>query len=139
MNSHAVIDEKIKQILCRISSFSLAEILEVCDTKILYAKLDEETGGFTVSNNRCHTVVINRDYSEFMQTFIILHEIGHLKLHKGVSTPFYRNLSIGSFIPTIEREANEFALKMLISMNDEFDIYGLLDEIGLPYSMISCL
>ncbi|EMG27501.1 ImmA/IrrE family metallo-endopeptidase [Listeria fleischmannii] len=139
MNQHTMIDREVKTVLKKSKNMSISEILRSCNTKILYADLEQETGGFTTSNSRCHTIVINSNYTGILQTFVIFHELGHLRLHNGVSTPFYRTLALGSFVPKIEREANEFALKLLVSTESTNNISDLLNKVGLPQSMKSYL
>ncbi len=66
------------------------------------------------------------------------HELGHALLHKGVNTPFLRNVTTGTFIPRIEKEANQFAFKLLLNnfANDEaMTKYQIPDTLSLPDEM----
>ncbi|MHC5248790.1 ImmA/IrrE family metallo-endopeptidase [Enterococcus sp. LJL90] len=106
---------------------------------MLYADLDDETGGCTQSNNRCHTIIVNINWPEWYQRFVILHEFSHLMLHKGTSTPFFRRLGLNTLISKMEYEANALAMKLLISMQEE-DLAGLTkyqitDYLGLPQEL----
>lgn len=105
---------------------------------ILYSELDSETWGFTVNNSRCNTIVVNHALNTELQNFTVAHELGHIRLHKGISTPFLRKVARGSFIPKIEKEANQFAFEILCKDIDNLDTltkYEILDYLGLSYEM----
>ena len=94
------------------------------------------TGGFTVTNNRCSTIVINSNWDKNYLNFVILHEYAHIRLHDGASTPFYRHTGTDINIPKMEREANELAMKLLIGMQDRDEImlltkYQITDYLGI--------
>ncbi|MCC7667473.1 ImmA/IrrE family metallo-endopeptidase [Liquorilactobacillus satsumensis] len=129
--------DKIKRTYSSTTPHSLAEEAHY---KILYADLDKNTGGCTITNSRCSTIIVNRNWEEHYLNFVILHEFSHLKLHGGESAPFYRNIGLDTFIPKMEREANSLALKILISMQDMTEIQGLtkyqlLNYLGLPFQL----
>ncbi|WP_317929642.1 ImmA/IrrE family metallo-endopeptidase [Tetragenococcus halophilus] len=92
-----------------------------------------------MTNNRCHTIIINDNWNEAYQQFVILHEFSHVKLHKGVNAPFFRSLALDRFVSQTEREANEMALKLLAYIKrDEIvgmGAYEVLDYLGLPYEL----
>ncbi|MER2174353.1 MAG: ImmA/IrrE family metallo-endopeptidase, partial [Carnobacterium sp.] len=93
------------------------------------------TWGFTVKKSRINTIVINQALEENVQEFVIAHELGHVRLHSGISTPFLRRVTKGSFIPSIEYEANRFAFDVLLSGIDDKELYTkfqLLESLGLP-------
>lgn len=130
-----VLDE-YHRILKKYSCTDPISLVTEAHCKILYADLDDETGGCTQSNNRCHTIIVNMNWPEWYQKFVILHEFSHIRLHGGTSTPFYRSLGLTNFISEMECEANQLALKILCSMQeDEFhrlSSYEKLDFLGLP-------
>lgn len=128
---------QMKKILSEYELTTVEGLVKNARCKILYFDMEEETGGLTVSSNRCHTLIINSNYSDPMQNFVILHEFAHIKLHPGVSTPFYKRFVTSSFIPKIEREANELALGLLLMFQDQDEIsilnnHQLIKYLGLP-------
>lgn len=103
-----------------------ADLIEQAGINILRQPLDDNTGGFTVTNNRCSTIVINSLWEEHYQNFVILHEFSHIKLHGWASTPFFRKNGAGRYIvPKIEHEANELAMRILLDMQDKDSLEGL--------------
>lgn len=101
------------------------QLISDAGIKLLQLELDDVTGGFTVTNNRCSTIVINSNWDSKYLDFVILHEYSHIRLHDGTSTPFYRHTGMDINIPKMEREANELAMKLLIDMQDKDEIATL--------------
>lgn len=122
--------------LIKLHQTSLPSALaKLCGCEIIYLKLSSDTWGFTVKKSRINTIVINEDLEENVQEFVIAHELGHVRLHSGISTPFLRRVAKGSFIPSIEYEANRFAFDVLLSGIDDKELYTkyqLLESLGLP-------
>ncbi|EJJ0982732.1 ImmA/IrrE family metallo-endopeptidase, partial [Enterococcus faecalis] len=100
------VEETFNKIINLYHPHSVYQLIKEANCKLLYADLDDETGGCTQTNNRCHTIIVNANWSEYYQQFVILHEFSHIKLHSSSSTPFYRSLGLDSFISKMECEAN---------------------------------
>lgn len=131
------IGSKYDEIIKRYDPNSVTELLSDCHCKILQADLDVETGGCTVSSNRCYTIIINENWDQYYQQFVMLHELAHIKLHSGASTPFYRQIHLDTFVSKMECEANELALRLLIYINKDnlaecTSKYEILKRLGLP-------
>lgn len=112
-----------------------SSLAKLCGCEIIYLPLSHDTWGFTVKKSRINTIVINQALEENVQEFVIAHELGHVRLHSGISTPFLRRVTKGSFIPSIEYEANRFAFDVLLSGIDDKELYTkfqLLESLGLP-------
>lgn len=112
-----------------------SKLAKLCGCEIIYLNLSSDTWGFTVKKSRIHTIVVNQSLEENVQEFVIAHELGHARLHSGINTPFLRRVSKGSFIPSIEYEANRFAFDVLLSDIDDKELYTkyqLLESLGLP-------
>lgn len=109
------------------------KICNLLDIEILRIDLGKHIGGFKIS-----TIYVNLNLSESIQTFIIAHELGHILLHKGIKTPFFKYTKSNSFIPKIEAEANIFAILLLLSnfynQQDFLDVSPdqIIKQIGLP-------
>ncbi|MCC4332694.1 toxin-antitoxin system toxin subunit [Limosilactobacillus reuteri] len=114
--------EKIKK---KYTLSSPKELLKEADIDLLPYPLDMNTGGFTTTNQRCSTIVVNSNWDEHYLGFVILHEFSHLVLHGGTSTPYYRRIGSGLMVPKIEHEANELAIKLLLDMHDKDEIKRL--------------
>ncbi len=122
--------------LIKLHQTSLPSALaKLCGCKIIHLPLSDDTWGFTVKKSRVNTIVINQDLEENVREFVIAHELGHARLHSGISTPFLRRVTKGSFIPSIEYEANLFAFDVLLSGIDDKELYTkfqILELLGLP-------
>lgn len=134
---HNYIDQQFNKVIKQYDPTGIQDLIGKSHCNLYYANLDEETGGCTVTNNRCHTIIINDNWEEAYQKFVILHEFSHVKLHKGVNAPFFRSLALDRFISKTEREANEMALRLLLYVNKDslngLTKYQKLDYLGLPY------
>lgn len=132
------IEEDVNKLIKLHETHNPIRLAKQIGCKILYSDLDSDTWGFTVNNNRCNTIVVNQYLNPEIRNFTIAHELGHVRLHKGISTPFLRKVVRGSFIPKIEKEANEFAFKVLCKDIDDLNNltkYEILDHLGLSYEM----
>lgn len=134
------VDDEFEKIIEKYNPSNVCDLVKEAHCKILYADLDDETGGCIQTNNRCHTIIVNGNWPEWYQQFVILHEFSHVKLHGGCSTPFYRSLGLNTFISKMECEANSLAMKLLIYMQDEDELEGLtefqiMDYLGLPHEL----
>ncbi|MGM0238381.1 ImmA/IrrE family metallo-endopeptidase [Enterococcus sp. AZ103] len=131
------IDNEFKKLVAKYHPNDIYDLIKDTHCKLLYADLDEETGGCTQTNNRCHTIIVNYNWPVWYQHFVILHEFSHIKLHNGSSTPFFRSIGLDTVVSKMEYEANSLAMKLLIYMQNEEEIFGLtkfqlLDYLGLP-------
>ncbi|MBW3349887.1 ImmA/IrrE family metallo-endopeptidase [Limosilactobacillus reuteri] len=119
------IEKNYEEIKRKYTLTSPQELLKEANIDLLMMPLIDNTGGFTIANNRYSTVVVNSDWDEHYLDFVILHEFSHLVLHGGSSTPYYRRIGAGRFVPKIENEANELAMKLLLDMHDLEEIKRL--------------
>ncbi|EIW20754.1 MULTISPECIES: ImmA/IrrE family metallo-endopeptidase [Pelosinus] len=79
---------------------------------ILFERLKDTLGYFN-TYKRIKIIHINQELNESEQQFVCAHELGHSILHPEVNTPFLRKNTLFS-ISKIEREANEFAVELLL-------------------------
>lgn len=112
------------------------QLVNDAGVKLLEMPLDDKTGGMSVTNNRCSTIILNAEWDDHYLDFVMLHELAHLKLHKHESTPFYRRVGNDQFIPQNEHEANSLAMRLLLDLKDHDVIcqltkYQLMDYLGV--------
>lgn len=79
---------------------------------ILFEQLGSTLGYFNTYKHR-RVIHINIWVSKEMQRFICAHELGHAKMHPKISTPFLKQNTFYS-VDRIEREANQFAVELLV-------------------------
>ncbi|MGX7195219.1 ImmA/IrrE family metallo-endopeptidase [Enterococcus olivae] len=111
------------------------KIAKFCDYDVIEMELTESTWGQMVRSNRCCTIFIDINLPENIKKFVLAHELGHCRLHKGHSTPFYRNIE-NTTISKKEAQANIFALSLLTSNIDgktQMTNFEILNFLGLPY------
>lgn len=129
------IENEIGKLIQKYNTNNPKNILKDLGITILSANL----GGVTahkITSNRI--TIITKDYNldEYQERFVLAHELGHVILHRGQSTTFYRSYEFGNaVIPKIEREANEFATKLLLYDQNYDNKYEALKENGIPYEM----
>src|SRR5690606_3868689 len=73
--------------------------------------------GYTHTYKRIPIIHINSELDEPMQRFVCAHELGHVVLHPSINTPFMKAHTLFS-VDRIEREANEFAVELLMPAED---------------------
>ncbi|OQM47502.1 hypothetical protein B6A27_00195 [Anoxybacillus sp. UARK-01] len=112
------------------------EIAENRNIIIRYFPLGQ-TLGFYMKNARHQVITINSDINDYLKKFVCAHELGHAILHKDENTPFLHRNTLFSK-DKIEREANEFAVRLLLydkNLEDYETKYDVLRESGIPYEM----
>lgn len=113
--------------------FKLARSLGIV---IIFLDLGD-TYGFYRCYKRVKTIVINSELSEWLKRYVCAHELGHALLHADINTAFLKKNTFYS-IGRIEREANEFAVNLLLydkNMKDYETKFEILQENGIPYEM----
>ncbi len=96
--------------------FSIARALGM----LIYFEPLGEVGGYYNTAYRQRFIHINEELSEARQRFTCAHELGHALLHPKENTPFLRGSTYFS-VDRLEREANLFAVCLLISDEDLAD------------------
>ncbi|MBO6419909.1 ImmA/IrrE family metallo-endopeptidase [Enterococcus gallinarum] len=110
------------------------KLAKFCDYDVVEMNLTEKTWGQMVRSNRCCTIFVDITLPEPIKKFVVAHELGHCRLHRGHSTPFYRNI-VNTSISKKEAQANVFALNLLLISIDEratMTNYELINYLGLP-------
>ena len=106
------IKRKVIQLTRRANSSDPFDIASFLNIKVIYERLGSINGYYN-QKRRIKQIHINEDLSPMMQMFTCAHELGHALLHPNVSTPFLRSNTLFS-VDKLEREANKFAVELLI-------------------------
>lgn len=119
--------------------FNPYQICDYFDYSVLHRYMPEKILGQTIQSNRIATIFLNQGLNENTENTVLFHEIGHCRMHKDENTPFMQSMMYGGWIPQIEREANEFAVRYLIKQLeiDEYNpltIPDIVQQLGLPES-----
>ncbi|WP_240421604.1 ImmA/IrrE family metallo-endopeptidase [Paenibacillus periandrae] len=89
---------------------------------VLYEYLGKSTWGYFSCVNRIPIIHLHELMKEAQSRFTCAHELAHSLLHPKVNTPYLKAHTLQS-IDKVEREANQFAVELLIS--DELLLTGM--------------
>lgn len=130
-------DKLIHRLIRRFKTncpFALAENLNI---NIWYADLGKNTRGLYMRKLRRRYIVIHQDLDEHWKRFVCAHELGHDRLHPGVSRFWLDKSSL--FNPgKYERQANKFAVRLLTAGDSPRrgePISAFLRRNGIPEEM----
>lgn len=111
-----------------------AKIAAEKNIRVLYEDLGKNTWGYYSCIRRVPVIHVNSRLQGPFRPFTLAHELGHHFLHPGINTPFLRGNTLLS-VDKIEREANHFALQLLIGdlqPDREETISHFLLRCGIP-------
>ena len=94
----------------RYKTLNPYELADAMGIIVHYINLGK-TRGFCYTSRRIKQVFLNIDMPEWMERFVLAHEIGHLIMHPNHNTPFLHTTLFS--IDRYEVEANNFALELL--------------------------
>lgn len=106
-----LIDAKIKE-LDKYKYSNIKELLESYNLTLIKRNIEELAGIQSISINK--NILINDNLDPLQERFIILHELGHIFFHECKANCFTPVMYQGKE----EREANYFAVKMLMQRED---------------------
>ncbi|WP_125703769.1 ImmA/IrrE family metallo-endopeptidase [Lacticaseibacillus daqingensis] len=114
-----------------------ADACRALDIDVVPHELPDGMYGQSIMSNRCATIFLADAIDDPFRQYVLSHELGHCVMHPTESTPFMRRSMHGGFIPTIEREANEFAFRYLLKQLDHETLLrmsrtDILDYFGVP-------
>lgn len=120
--------------------YQLAEHLKI---HVLSHNLHHEINGYYKYDRRNQYIVINDNLDSSLQRVVCAHELGHAVLHPRTNTPFMKKNTLLS-TNKIEREANRFAVELLISDNDLYEYESLqhiasIHNIPIELLRLKCL
>lgn len=131
------IKNKVGQLTKTYKTNNPFELATAMNIKVYQWDLNSEIMGFYKYIRRNRFIFININLVDEDKTFTCSHELGHAVLHTKVNTPFLRANTFYS-IDKIEREANEFAVNLLLydkNLKDYQTKFDVLRENGIPYEM----
>ncbi|MFZ2462632.1 MAG: ImmA/IrrE family metallo-endopeptidase [Caldibacillus thermoamylovorans] len=129
--------DKVNQLIKNHKTNNPFEIAEQLNIHVHELPMCEEINGFYKYEKRNRFIIINEFLDSQRKRFVCAHELGHAVLHTKSNTPFLRANTFYS-IDKIEREANEFAVNLLLydkGLEDYETKFDILRENGIPYEM----
>lgn len=116
------------------------KVIKELDIDLILADLGKTTLGQTVKNCRHYAILLNNQSNEIIQKFVAWHEIGHVRLHPGMSTAKFRKENLTGLIQGVEAEANTFAIEMMKRTIDLYEVdqmnnFQVIEYLGLPHTL----
>lgn len=114
------------------------ELVQSLGIILQYGEKMDNVRGFYLYANRIKLICLGNNLPDYIEQFVLAHEIGHAVMHKKSSTPFLQSTFFS--IDKLEIEANKFAAELVISdetimehldytINQWAMFYGLPEEI----------
>lgn len=131
------IQREIDKIIKRHKTNCPFEISDQKNIRVVHWDLHEEIWGFYRYERRNRFIFINDNLDFFLKRYICAHELGHAVLHTKINTPFLKANTFYS-VDRIEREANEFAVNLLLydkNLQDYETKFDCLRANGVPLEM----
>lgn len=131
------IQREIDKIIKRHKTNCPFEISDQKNIHVVHWDLHEEIWGFYRYERRNRFIFINDNLDFFLKRYICAHELGHAVLHTKINTPFLKANTFYS-VDRIEREANEFAVNLLLydkNLQDYETKFDCLRANGVPLEM----
>ena len=132
--------KNIVDILCRKyktrNPYTLASELGII---VQYGEKMDKVRGFYLYDSGIKLICIGNNLPNCTERFVLSHEIGHAILHKQSSAPFLQSTFLS--VDKMEREANKFAVELIITDEDlqehwEYTIDEWAMYYGLPREII---
>ncbi|BAB07269.1 BH3550 [Halalkalibacterium halodurans C-125] len=137
--------EKIKQVVEKmIRKHGTNNPFEIASQKGIVLMFESlgKIYGYHHTFHRIQIIHINDELNEPMKRFVCAHELGHAVLHPELSTSFLRKNTLFC-MDKIEREANEFAVELLLSdevlytyQGTDATIYEAAAAYGIPREVV---
>ena len=128
-----MIKQTVAHLVAKFRTNDPFELASLNNILVLFEPLGEMLGYFNTSR-RLKMIHINAAAPLPEQRFTCAHELGHVFLHPKINTPFLHRNTLLS-VDRIEREANAFAVELLIPdemMEDGLTIYKAAAVCGVP-------
>lgn len=115
--------------------YQLADALDII---VQYGDLGK-VRGFYLYDSRIKLICLNNNLPEYIERFVLSHEIGHAVMHRQSCTPFLQSTYLS--VDRLEIEANKFAVELVMPDEDimehwEFTIDEWAMFYGLPREII---
>lgn len=105
-------DETINKLVRKFSTNDPFRIAEGMNIEVWFRDLGDNTRGFYYRKLRRRYIAIHEGLDRAWQRFVCAHELGHDRIHPGISRFFLDEHSFFS-AGKLERQANKFALRLL--------------------------
>ncbi|MEK3722261.1 ImmA/IrrE family metallo-endopeptidase [Paenibacillus sp. FSL H8-0034] len=125
---------KVKKLIQLHGTNDPFRIASMRNILVLYEYLGKSTWGYFSCVNRIPIIHLHELMKEAQSRFTCAHELAHALLHPKVNTPYLKAHTLQS-IDKVEREANQFAVELLIPdhiLLEGFSVYDAAVVCGVP-------
>lgn len=130
------VEYKVKDLIKKYNTSNIKELVDHLDISIEYQDFKAKTlDSRLIIHNSQGFIFIRNDLDCAYENFLIAHELGHYVLHfdKDISFNFLRRV----YKTRLEREANEFAIRLLMyeelhNIKEIENIEFIVKEKGIP-------
>lgn len=130
MNIRKIVDELCRKYKTR-NPYELAKAMDII---IMYGDGMEKVRGFYLYANRIKLICISNNLPEYVEKFVLSHEIGHSVMHKTSSAPFLQSTFLS--LDRMEIDANKFAAELVIPDEDLMEHWDYtIDEWAMFYGL----
>lgn len=130
-------DQVIMKLVRRFKTNDPFRIAQELNINVRFTNFEGGTRGLYYRVLRRRFIVLHAGLDEYWSRFVCAHEIGHDRLHPGLSRFWLDNHTL--FNPgKFERQANKFAVRLLTagdSLESDESIVDLLRRNGVPEEM----
>jgi Zn-dependent peptidase ImmA (M78 family) len=119
------INRRVKNLIRKHKSncpFKLADYLNI---DVWFVDLGDSCRGYYLRTLRRRYIAINSSLSDEWQRFVCAHELGHDRLHSGMMGYYFIEQHTLFNPGKYERQANTFAVRLLLGMDEPFEDEGL--------------
>ena len=130
------IEYKIKDLIKKYNTSNVKELVDHLDISIEYQNFKAKTlDSRLIIHNSQGFIFIRNDLDYSYENFLIAHELGHYILHYDANISF--NFLRRVYKTRLEREANEFAIRLLMyeelhNIKELENIEFIVKEKGIP-------
>jgi len=131
------LDNTIQKLVRRFKTNDPFIIASGLNIIVKYADLGEGTRGLYYKKLRRRFIVLQEGMDYHWQRLVLAHEIGHDRLHPGISRFWLDEQSFFN-AGKYERQANAFAIKLLIhtsNIEQDESVFHFLLRCGIPCEM----
>lgn len=130
MDIRSVVNNLCKKYKTR-NPYELADALNII---VQYGNKMGKVRGFYLYDSRIKLICLRNSLSEYVERFVLAHEIGHSVMHPESCTPFLQTTFWS--VDRMEIEANKFAAELIISDEEIMEHWEYtVDEWAMFYGL----
>lgn len=124
----------VEQLCKKYKTRNPYELVNEMGIILQYGEGMDNVRGFYLYANRIKLICIGNNMPEYMEKFVVAHELGHAVMHKHSSAPFLQTTLFS--VDKLEMEANKFATELVITDEVLFEHWDYtIDQWSMYYGL----